>query len=111
MNHDMDDDEKYITLLQSKVECSREVATHLHYTLLNINEIIMDFIEKVSDNISYNDLELMRKLLLTFTLVTLKDYETDQIRMASDTITAMWDEVLPVGEKMVLLRKRMKRNK
>lgn len=101
MSFDFEDDMECIEALRKKVKCSTEAATHIHYTILNLGDVINSCIESIRDQMSYQQLESVRKMLLVFVLSELKDYDDDYLRMATESIIALWEEVLPVGEKLV----------
>lgn len=101
MSFDFEDDMECIEALKKKVKCSTEVATHIHYTILNLGDVISSCVESIRDQMSYQQLESIRKMLLVFVLSELKDYDDDYLRMATESIIALWEEVLPVGEKLV----------
>lgn len=101
MGFEFEDDMECIEILKNKIKCSTNAATYIHYTILNIDETIGNCIEAIRDQMSYQQLESVRKMLLVFVLSELKDYDDDFLRMATESIMALWDDVLPVGEKLV----------
>lgn len=101
MSFDFEDDMECIEALRKKIKCSTEAATHIHYTILNLGDAINSCIESIRDQMSYQQLESIRKMLLVFVLSELKDYDDEYLRMATESIIALWEEVLPVGEKLV----------
>lgn len=101
MSFDFEDDMEHVEALRKKVKCSTEAATHIHYTILTLNDVISSCIESIRDQMSYQQLESVRKMLLVFVLSELKDYDDEYLRMATESVIALWEEVLPVGERLV----------
>lgn len=101
MSFDFDEDACCIEALKNKIKCSTETATHVHYTILTLNDAITACIESIRDQMSYQQLESVRKMLLVFVLSELKDYDDEYLRMATESVVALWEQVLPVGEKLV----------